>query len=151
MARRSEFKGIVRNFAHMLNNRNNDHLGYWAMGQLCLLAEQENISSVSINLLEVESNCVENSLDPFAKSMRKLLIKMLNSHKIPSSWIKSANVTFSFNEQYQKQYHYWRSALGTPYLVTLEITSDLGQMYKQIFGGNVNPHDPRREQRRAGF
>ena len=83
MARRSEFKGIVRNFAHMLNNRNNDHLGYWAMGQLCLLAEQENISSVSINLLEVESNCVENSLDPFAKSMRKLLIKMLNSHKFP--------------------------------------------------------------------
>ncbi|MBB1349576.1 MULTISPECIES: hypothetical protein [unclassified Pseudoalteromonas] len=151
MARRSEFKGIVRNFAHMLNNRNNDHLGYWAMGQLCLLAEQENISSVSINLLEVESNCVENSLDPFAKSMRKLLIKMLNSHKIPSSWLKSANVTFSFNEQYQKQYHYWRSALGTPYLVTLEITSDLGQVYKQIFGGNVNPHDPRREQRRAGF
>ena len=151
MARRSEFKGIVRNFAHMLNNRNNDHLGYWAMGQLCLLAEQENISSVSINLLEVESNCVENSLDPFAKSMRKLLIKMLNSHKIPSSWLKSANVTFSFNEQYQKQYRYWRSAMGTPYLVTLEITSDLGQVYKQIFGGNVNPHDPRREQRRAGF
>lgn len=151
MARRSEFKGIVRNFAHMLNNRNNDHLGYWAMGQLCLLAEQENISSFSINLLEVESNCVENSLVPFAKSMRKLLIKMLNSHKIPSSWLKSANVTFSFNEQYQKQYHYWRSALGTPYLVTLEITSDLGQVYKQIFGGNVNPHDPRREQRRAGF
>jgi len=33
MARRSEFKGIVRNFAHMLNNRNNDHLGYWATGQ----------------------------------------------------------------------------------------------------------------------
>ena len=151
MALRSEFKGIVRNFAHMLNNRNNDHLGYWAMGQLCLLAEQENISSVSINLLEVESNCVENSLDPISKSMRKLLIEMLNSHKIPSSWLRSANVTFSFNEQYQKQYHYRRSALGSPYILTLEVTSDLGKVYKQTFGGNVNPHDPRREQRRAGF
>lgn len=151
MARRSEFKGIVRNFAHMLNNRNNDHLGYWAIGQLCLIAEQGNISSISINLLEVEHSGVKNCLEPFAKSMRELLIKMLNSHKIPSSWLKSANVTFSFNEQYQKQYHYWRSALGSPYLVTLEITSDLGKVYKQTFGGNVNPHDPRREQRRAGF
>jgi len=39
MARRTEFKGIVRNFTHMLNGRNNDHLGYWAIGQLCLLAK----------------------------------------------------------------------------------------------------------------
>ena len=141
MARRSEFKGIVRNFAHMLNNRNNDHLGYWA----------KNISSISINLLEIEHNSVKNHLEPFAKSIRKSLINMLNSHKIPSSWLTSATVTFSFNEQYQKQYHYWRSALGSPYLVTLEITSDLGKVYKQTFGGNVNPHDPLKEQRRAGF
>ncbi|PXW68104.1 hypothetical protein BZA03_1205 [Alteromonas sp. I10] len=151
MARRSEFKGIVRNFAHMLNNRNNDHLGYWAIGQLCLLAQQENTSSVSINLLEIEHYSVKNHLEPFAESMRKSLINMLNSHKIPSLWLTSANVTFSFNEQYQKQYHYLRSALGSPYLVTLEITSDLGRVYKQTFGGNVNPHDPLKEQRRAGF
>ena len=151
MARRIEFKGIVRNFAHMLNSRNNDHLGYWAIGQLCLLAEQENTSSISINLLEIKRNCIKNCLEPFAQSMRKLLIKMLNSHKIPSSWIKSVNVNFSFNEQYQQQYHYWRSALGSPYLITLEITSDVGKVYKQTFGGNVNPHDPRKEQRRAGF
>ncbi|WP_334036812.1 hypothetical protein [Alteromonas macleodii] len=151
MARRSEFKGIVRNFAHMLNNRNNDHLGYWATGQLCLLAQKQNISSISINLLEIEHNSVINHLEPFAKSMRKSLINMLNSHKIPSSWLTSATVTFSFSEQYQKQYHYWRSALGSPYLVTMEITSDLGKVYKQTFGGNVNPHDPLKEQRRAGF
>ena len=151
MARRSEFKGIVRNFAHMLNNRNNDHLGYWATGQLCLLAQKQNISSISINLLEIEHNSEINHLEPFAKSIRKTLINMLNSHKIPSSWLRSATVTFSFNEQYQNQYHYWRSALGSPYLVTLEITADLGKVYKQTFGGNVNPHDPLKEQRRAGF
>ena len=151
MARRSEFKGILRNFAHMLNSRNNDYLGYWAIGQLCLLAEQENTSSISINLLEVEHNCVKHWLKPYAKSMNNLLIKILNSHKIPSSWLKSANATFSFNEQYHEQYHFWRSALGSPYLITLEITSDLGKVYKHTFGGNVKPHDPRREQRRAGF
>ena len=151
MARRREFKGIARNFAHMLNSRNNDHLGYWAVGQLCLYAEQNKVSSLSIDLLPLDNVGIEKSLEPFAKSMRRLLIKILKSHKIPSSWLKSANVTFSFNEQFQKQYHYWRSALGSPYLVTLEITSDLGQVYKQTFGGNVNPHDPRREQRRAGF
>ena len=151
MARRSEFKGVVRNFAHMLNNRNNDHLGYWTTGQLCLLAQKQNISSISINLLEIEHNSVKNHIEPFAKSMRKSLINMLNSHKISLSWLTSATVTFSFNEQYQKQYHYWRSALGAPYLVTLEMTSDLGKVYKQKFGGNVNPHDPLKEQRRAGF
>lgn len=151
MARRREFKGIVRNFAHMLNGRNNDHLGYWAIGQLCLLAEQERVSSVSINLLELENSCIYKSIEPLANSMHELLHNILNSHRIPILWLKSAHVTFRFNEQYQKQYHYWRSALGSPYLIVLEITSDLGKVYRQTFGGNVKPHDPLMEQRRAGF
>ena len=106
MARRREFKGIVRNLAHMLNGRNNDHLGYWAIGQLCLLANQEKVSSIAINLLKIESNCSYKCLEPLSRSMHLLLRDMLNSHKIPISWLKSACVTFSFNEQYQKQYHY---------------------------------------------
>ena len=151
MARRKEFKGIVRNLAHMLNGRNNDHLGYWAIGQLCLFAERDNVSSISIDLSEVENNFTYESVKPIAVSMHQSLQKMLTAHQIPFSWLKSAFVTLSFNEEYQKQYHYWRSALGTPYILTLEITSDLGKVYKQTFGGNVNPHDPLREQRRAGF
>ena len=90
MARRTEFKGIVRNFTHMLNGRNSDHLGYWAIGQLCLLAKRRNISSITINLLSVENSCNEECLKPFSVSMRKLLNKMLNSHKIPAAWLTSA-------------------------------------------------------------
>ena len=151
MARRREFKGIVRNFAYMLNSRNNDHLGYWAIGKLCLLAEQDKVSSLSIDLLSLENVGIEKSLEPFANSMSNLLHKMLSSHRIPTSWLNSAVVTLHFNEHYQKKYHYWRSALGSPYLVVFEITSDLGKASKQTFGGNVNPHDPRKEQRRKGF
>ena len=151
MARRRELKGIVRNLAHKLNGRNNDHLGYWAIGQLCSLAEQDKVSFITIDLSEVESNSNHESVKPFAISMHKSLHQMLTAHQIPFSWLKSAYVTFSFNEPYQKQYHYWRSALGTPYILKLEITSDLGKVYNQTFGGNVNPHDPRREKRRARF
>lgn len=151
MARRSEFKGIARNLAQKLNGRNNDHDGYWAIGQLYLIANQEHVSALTVDLLISANNSKIKSLEPIAKAMHELLFNMLNAHKIPVSWLESANVTFSFNAAYQKQYHYWRAALGTPYLVTLEITLDSGKVHKQTFGGNVNPHDPLREKRRSRF
>jgi hypothetical protein len=128
MARRSEFKGIVRNFAHMLNSRNNDFLGYWATGQLYFNAEQEEVTSISLNLLKVESQLSSKTLEAFANNMLHFFVEMLTAHKIPLSWVKSAFVIFSFDQPYQKQYHYRRSALGKPYLLTLEITSDLGKL-----------------------
>lgn len=151
MVRRTEIKGVARNLAHKLTSRNNDYSGYWAAGKLYLLAEQMTVDSISINLLELQSKTLDESFTLYTKNIQHFFYEMLAAQRIPLSWIKSADVIFSFNEAYQNKYHKWRSALGVPYLVTLEITTDLGKIYKQVFGGNVNPHDPRKEQRRAGF
>ena len=49
MSRHREFEGITRNLAYKLNGRNNDHLGYWSVGQLNLIAERDVLSSVKID------------------------------------------------------------------------------------------------------
>jgi hypothetical protein len=50
-----------------------------------------------------------------------------------------------------RKYHYWRSGLGEHYLVQLKIETDLGYVNSATEGGNVRPHDPKKEQRRNGF
>ncbi|WP_125253429.1 hypothetical protein [Pseudoalteromonas sp. J010] len=83
--------------------------------------------------------------------MSSEITRILKAHKLPDEWVKSISAKFSFNQEYQEKYHYWRSELGKPYLVQVEIETNLGYVNKATQGGNVQPHDPLKEQRRAGF
>jgi len=147
MPRRRELKGITINFAKLLSGRNNDYLGYWAVGQLSLLAQENNVESITFDLLNL-SNCLGSpqALE-MCQQMKAELDRLLEAQKIPCVWVKSVSVKFSFNQEYQEKYHYWRSALGKHYLVSVKIETDLGYINKALEGGNVNPHDPTKEQR----
>lgn len=151
MPRRREFKGIVKNLAELLSGRNNDYLGYWAVGQLSLQAKEHGVNTISLDLINGKSDISSPLLVDMCQSMQSAMNRILNAHKLPKEWIKSASVKFSFNQEYQEKYHYWRSALGTPYLVQVEIETDLGYVNKATQGGNVKPHDPSKEQRRSCF
>lgn len=151
MPRRRELKGITRNLAEFLNGRNNDSLGYWANGLLCLIAQNSKSNIIVLDLKNSTNSINSAELEKIGNSIKLVLDKMLAAHKLPFSWIKDVNVEYSFNQEYQRKYHYWRSALGTPYLVKLTIETDLGSIYSATEGGNVIPHDPAREQRRSGF
>lgn len=50
-----------------------------------------------------------------------------------------------FNQEFDKRYHYFRSALGQPYICTLTIIDDFGKEHAVSTGGNCLPHDPSRE------
>ncbi|MBA6231323.1 hypothetical protein H4J55_04735 [Colwellia sp. MB3u-22] len=151
MPRRRELKGIAINFAQLLSGRNNDYLGYWAIGQLSLLAQENNVGSIKLDLINFNSNIDSPELAKIYHQVRAELNRLLEAQKIPYKWVKSILVEFSFNQEYQEKYHYWRSALGKHYLVTLKIETDLGFVNTAVEGGNVNPHDPAKEKRRGGF
>jgi hypothetical protein len=151
MPRRRELKGICLNFSELLNCRNNDYLGYWAVGQLCLLAKNEGVNSISLNLVNSSNSLSNPEVELMNKQMKGYLDKILNAHKIPHNWIKSVLVKFSFNQEYQHKFHYWGSAIGNHYLLQLTIETDLGYINSAIQGGNVKPHDPSKEQGRNDF
>ena len=151
MPRRRELKGIARNFAEFLNGRNNDSQGYWANGRLCRIAQTNNTDVLVLNLKNSTNSLNSAELGTIGDSIMLSLDKMLETHKLPFSWIKGVNVEYRFNQEYQRKYHYWRSALGKPYLVKITIETDLSSIFSATEGGNVKPHDPEREQRRGGF
>ena len=147
MPRRRELKGITINFAKLLSGRNNDYLGYWAVGQLSLLAQENNVESITSNLLTLQNSLDSAQVLEMCQPMKVALDRLLEAQKIPYAWVKSVSVKFSFNQEYQEKFHYWRSALGKHYLVSVQIETDLGYINKALEGGNVNPHDPTKEHR----
>jgi len=151
MPRRREFKGIVKNLAELLSGRNNDYNGYWTVGQLSLLAQEHEVDSITLDLINCKSDIGLTVIDDMCQSMKSEMNRMLDAHKVPKEWVKSVSVEFSFNQEYQEKYHYWRSALGNPYLVQVAIETDLGYINEATQGGNVKPHDPSKEQRRGSF
>mgnify|MGYP006158381287 CR=1 FL=1 len=147
MPRRRELKGITINFAKLLSGRNNDYLGYWAVGQLSLLAQENSVESITLNLLTLQSSLNSPQVLEMCQQMKAQLDRLLEAQKISCAWVKSVSVEFSFNQEYQEKFHHWRSALGKHYLVAVEIETDLGYLNKALEGGNVNPHDPSKEHR----
>jgi hypothetical protein len=151
MPRRRELKGITNNFAKSLNQRNNDFLGYWAVGQFCSIAQENDVDLIKLDLVNFKSNLNLPSLVPMCQVMRTNLNRIFDAKKIPEKWIQAISAEFRFNQEYEKKYHYWRSGLGEHYLVQLKIETDLGYVNSATEGGNVRPHDPKKEQRRNGF
>jgi hypothetical protein len=147
MPRRRELKGITINFAKLLSGRNNDYLGYWAVGQLSLLAQRNSVESITLDLLTLSNSLDSPQTLEMFQQMKAELNRLLEAQKIPCVWVKSVTVEFSFNQEYQEKYHYWRSALGKHYLVAVEIETDLGYINKALEGGNVKLHDPSNEHR----
>lgn len=147
MPRRRELKGVTINFAKLLNGRNNDYLGYWAVGQLSLLVQQNNVESITFDLVTLSNSFGSHQALEMCQQMKAELNRLLEAQKIPFVWVKSVLVKFSFNQEYQEKYHYWGSALGKHYLISVAIETDLGYLNKALEGGNVNPHDPTKEHR----
>ena len=134
MARRRELKGITINFSKLLSGRNNDYLGYWAVGQLSSLAQDNNVESITLDLLNLNNSIGSPQVLDMCQQMKAELNRLLVAHKIPCVWVKSVSVQFSFNQEYQEKYHYWRSALGKHYLVAVKIETDLGYVNKALEG-----------------
>jgi hypothetical protein len=143
--RRNELKNVANGIVSSFNSRNNDVSGYWGIGKLCRAAKENGTSFVIIDLLNTRVSLNTNEFDAQIIHYRKMLQRLTSKRSIPASWITKAIIVTSFNQEFDKRHHYFRLALGRPYICTLTITDDLGKEYAVATGGNCLPHDPSRE------
>ena len=153
MARRKQLKGIANNLVQWSMSRNFDYQGYWAVGQFYAHVDESISNELVVDLVE-DFVFIEPENRKFCTALSDLSRVMKNeleSNKIPDWWIEKARVTFRFNEEYQSKYHFFGSALGKPFVCSVELKSDLGETYKKEGGCNVWIHNPKRESRRISF
>lgn len=154
MARRKQLQGVAGNLVQWCLSRNFDYEGYWAPGQFYAYAEANGTDEVEFHLMEqfVPIHVEAIKFSSAIQLLSRILKRELDSNKIPDVWLRDVIITFKFNTVYQHEYHLWASALGgRPFMCKVEITTDLGKIYKKESGCNVWVHNPIKEQRRYGF
>jgi len=151
MPRRKELKGLARDLSTSFNSRNNDYLGYWAIGHICQVAESAGEDIVTLDLITSCTSPNKPLLIEICGSMNRHLMQTLQSHRLSETWLEKATFEIRFNEQHRENNHRQRSTFGSPYISILKLTSDLGAEYETITGGHCSPHDSERERRRFGY
>ena len=151
MPRRRELRGIVNSFVKFLIGRNNDYQGYWAVGHLNSWSEKNRVNPITFELLVDQQILSTNFLSEMSESFNSEFTRILDAHGINKKWIASAILEFQFDAEYIKEFHFWRSALGKPFIVKMVIESDLGQVFHSVNGGNVLPHNPLTEKRSSRY
>ncbi len=151
MPRRSEFKGIAKNLAEWCLCRNNDYLGYWAIGQLYNFSQNQRVSVVSVDVLATQFVPENKELSILCSGFYEIVKKQMLANSMPNYWLKSLQIKFHFEAPYQDRYHYFGSAIGKPMVCSVVILTDLGREYFGESGCNCRPHNPARESRRHSF
>jgi hypothetical protein len=151
MARRKQFKGVANNLSQWCLSRNNDFQGYWAIGQIYSLAKELHLDEITYDVLRNQFTPGTHKFNNFGEVLFKVMSNCIDQNDISWNWLKEVAVTFKFDVEFQHKYHFYGSALGTPFLCVVEITSDLGKTYKGVGGCNIRPHNPIKEGRRGSF
>ena len=150
MPKRKELQGIANSLISQLCSRNNDYLGYWAIGQLCELSKKEIMPNIVIDITR-ENTLIESLLlSGIQKECASYLKTQLEKKKIPSAWVIEAKYSISFSDDKSKNYTQWGHIINS-YICSLSLISDAGIVYSAKDGGSCVPHTTHKEQRRRGF
>ncbi len=147
MASRKELKNIAGGIIGSFNSRNNDVDGYWGIGKLYSFAMSKDTDTVTLDLTNETISPKTTEFDSLIKFYRNMLISQLKARHIPYDFLDKVEITVRFEQQYQKKYHWWRSALGKPCTCTCEIIDNRGGKRSVINGNNCRPHDSAMESR----
>ncbi len=142
MARRRELKNIANGLMGSFNSRNNDIDGYWGLGKLYKHAQLHKTTTVKINLLGNTIQPETNEFDNLLEQYNAMFLRLIDSANINRNWIKSVLISVNFESEYIPEFHYWRSALGKPYICKCVITDDNDKQYSILKYNNCLPHNP---------
>lgn len=135
MARRSHFEGICRDILDSFVSRYNDLDGYWALGQFVGVREN-GPHPLRFLLITGETVPPRPDLNDTSLYYRRATLRQMAANKMPREWLANAIIDFSM--------------IGpTTASCDIEITTDLGKVYRSSRWVEVRPHNPTREYRRA--
>lgn len=141
MSRR--LKGVAAGTAGNFASRNNDLLGYWAIGKLCLTAEKSETETVLIDVLNMTANPHFARVEEIAEPCRERLFGHMRVLKLSPELVSSAIVEVRF----EKDKNAWREWSGATHRFEMRValTDRNGRVYIAQERGVCWPHDRSKE------
>lgn len=149
MARRKELKNIASGLLGSFISRNNDVAGYWGIGQLSLLAQQNSAHVIRIDLLAGTISPPSDLFSKLASGYSHILHRHLLAHGIPLSWLSSAVIELNLNPESPSK-HVPITTWGSLFKLTVAIADDKGVKHAINGFGYCAPHNSTKESRSAG-
>jgi hypothetical protein len=141
MPRRSELNGVASDIVRSFVSRNNDVRGYWALGMLYAYAKEHSDNMLSIPLVPLELTPSKEPVALVARNYGTKLRSMIESRKLPKSWLTSACIAVQFESTTAKPQFFSTRANGRPFHCQIEIEDDLGRKHAASVAGWCSPHD----------
>lgn len=136
MARRRQFKGICQDVLDSFVSRYNDLNGYWALGQFVNIL---HTGPKELQFQLAKGGTLPSRPDLSATSLyyQHAVLRLMAANNMPQEWFADAIIGFSM--------------VGpTTASCYVEITTDLGKIYRCSRRLKVRPHDRMQERRRMG-
>jgi hypothetical protein len=150
VARRKELNSVASGLYGSFISRNNDVAGYWGIGKLCLLAQENETSSVRLSLLA-------QTISPESLEFKKLLAgyhsflqRHLTARSIPINWVVSADIELQFNPEDRPKMHVPIVSWGKLFKLSVVITDDNSRAHTVCGYSYCGPHNPKKEQQSGG-
>ncbi|EGT4253444.1 hypothetical protein D8W73_05035 [Citrobacter amalonaticus] len=145
MARRVELRGIANALNESFVSRNNDFKGFWTIGQLKLLAINNNLSTMVFPLTPPKSDPHCNLRHYVVLHYAAMLVHLLRKQLIRDFWISEASITIDFNVNAEHEHLNECSTSGEPFRCYCQIIDDTGRSYSSIIYGKCKPHSTAKE------
>lgn len=146
MARRRELRDVANLVVTKFGGRNNDHDGYWAMGQLYAELTKKP-KTLHFDLLKGAVIPTANVAEAVATRFSEYLREVLRRKGLNERVVKSAVLDVEF-ESSELASLPPRLTRGELFVANLEIVDDLGRAYRAQAAGWCAPHADH-EHRRA--
>lgn len=145
MARRVELRGIANALNENFVSRNNDFKGFWTIGQLKLLAINNNLSTMGFFLTPPKSAPHCNLRHYVVLHYAAMLARLLRKQQIPDFWISEASITIDFNVNAEHEHLNECSTSGEPFKCHCQIIDDTGRSYSSVVYGRCQAHSSVKE------
>ncbi|HBT3148836.1 TPA: hypothetical protein MBF30_004034 [Klebsiella aerogenes] len=151
MARRIELRGIANALNESFVSRNNDFKGYWTIGQLKLLAINNNLTTMDFLLTPPKSAPNFNLIHYVELHYAVMLERLLSKQQIPDTWISEASITLDFNVNAKNEQLNKCSNSGEPFQCCCQIIDDTGRGYSSVAYGRSQVHSSVKELKRLKY
>lgn len=148
MARRIELRGIANALNESFVSRNNDFRGYWTIGQLKLLALNNNLTMMDFFLTPPKSGPHFNLRHYVELHYAAMLNHLLRRQQIPDIWVSEASITLDFNVNAKHEQLNKCSSSGEPFKCCCQIIDDAGRGYSSVVYGRSQVHSSVKELKR---
>lgn len=150
MARRIELKNIASGLYGSFKSRNNDVGVYWGVGKLCLLAQQNETTTVRLDLLAASVVPASAELSTLVDGYSSFLKKHLFTRRLPEDWVRSAMIEIDFAPDDLNRTAIPITTWGKLFKLSVAITDDMKKNYMVHGYGYCGPHNPSKESKSAG-